>query len=274
MRSPRRNGMTRVEVAVGVACAVVILSLATGLFAQGENANVKGHKKTHMDAAQAGQIHRAMIIFANDNSGRFVIPGLINRLAIKEDAGAALAGRHVPGMGPEDESANTTANLYSSLIAQMFFTPELVVSPIERNPSVTVDDDYDFDAYNPAKDTYWDSTFAAELRKGSNVSYAHQPITKARRDLWRNTMDHHLAQIGNRGPKDGGLDPDSYTCGPHGNWAGNIVFGDNHTEFFGTTTPEKLKGDNLFAADAERELDALIAFTKSVKDGEAALQFD
>ena len=270
----RRSGMTRVDLAVGVACVAAILTIVTTLFAQGANANFTGHKRTRMDGAQASQIHKALIIFADSNDERFAIPGLINRLAVEKDKGPQLAGQQIPGMGPEDESINTTANLYSALIAQMFFNPDLVVSPIERNPNVKVDDDYDFDAYNPANDVYWDGQFTADLDKSSNASYAHQPITKARRNLWRHTKDLHLAQLGNRGPKDGALDPASHTCGPHGNWAGNIVFGDNHVDFFSTTTPENLKGDNLFAADEGHEADALIAFTKSITDKEAELQFD
>lgn len=270
MRNQQRFGITCIEVTVMLACTLALLAITAMVFA-GDDAAMNVHKKTRMDAAQASQIHKALIIYANDNEGKFMIPGLVNRLAVGDDQGPQLAGQQIPGMGQEDESRNTTADMYSAMIAQQFFTPDLVVSPVERNPHVKVDKDYDFDAYNPAEDTYWDSKFTADLKTGSNTSYAHQPIIKrTAAKVWSNQMFPDLAQLGNRGPKDGKLDPDSYTCGPHGNWAGNIVFGDNHTEFLQSTTRN---GDNLFKAD-ERDNDSLLVFTKLVKDGKLELQFD
>jgi len=275
IRNTQRNGFTLKEVLVGLACAVWMLAMSTVLIAQ-DDGGVAVKSKSEIDAKQSSRIHQALIIFANDSEGRLAVPGLINRLAVQADAGDALAGRQIPGMGPEDESLNTTANLFSALIAQQYYAPKQLVSPIERNAGVTVDDDYDYDTYNPANDSYWDTTFVADLRHTSNVSYGHQPILKSRRALWMMSQppSRVLAHIGNRGPQDGAVGYDSVTCGPHGNWAGNITFADNHTAFLESTTPAELQGDNLFAADPDRELDSLIAFTQFVKDGKAELQFD
>ncbi len=271
MKRFQRHGLTRIDVLGGLVCIVAALAMSAIVFAQGGRGNPNVHAKTLKDAKQQEQIHQAMLIFARESEGTFPRPGLINRLADPD------LGRHIPGRGPEDVSANTTANLYSCMIAQNYFTPELVVSPVERNPNVSAkanENGYDYDAYNPVDDSYWDSDFKADLKTKSHVSFAHPPLVDPHVDRWLDEMRPNYAQLGNRGPTDGTLDPDSYTCGPHGNWAGNIVFGDNHFEFLNSTTPASLKVDNLFAVDKERKLDSLLAFTKSIVAGKAELQFD
>jgi len=264
MSHSRRNGLARADVLAVCSCAAIAAVIGSVAFAQAERAQPTQHVKSIRDATHINQLHKAMIIYANENKGILPMPGAIDRKPDKELG-------EVPGKGEIDWDANTTANLFSLLIAQNYFTPELPISPVERNPKVTLDQDYDYGAYNPVQDSYWDAKFTADLKTGSNVSYAHQPIVKDTvAKVWSNSMLPDLAQIGNRGPRDGALDPGSITCDPHGNWAGNIVFGDNHTEFLHATARQ---GDNLFKAD-EREIDSLLAFTKLMKDGKPELQFD
>lgn len=255
----KRHGLTRVDSCTVLACGLALSAIGAVAFAQREE-----QSKTATDKAQLLEIHKAMLIYSGDNRGMFPRPGLINRLPV-DGMG------DVPGRGEEGTSQNNTAAVYSSMVAQHYVAPELVVSPVERNPKVTVDTDYNFDDYNPVKDIYWDPKLTADLKTGSNASYAHTPIADQRaRRQWVNHLDSNVAQVGNRGPKDGAIDPDSYTCGPHGNWAGNIVFGDNHCEFLNATTRND---DNLFKADDSKS-DSLLAFTKLIKDGKLELQFD
>jgi hypothetical protein len=251
---------------------MTLLAISAVVFARDAKDNPQTHARTISDANQLESIHQAMILYARDFNGNLPRPGMINRLADPH------SGRHLPGRGPEDVSANTTAKLFSCMIAQNYIRPEHVVSPIERNPNVrakAVDDNrYDYDSYDPVNDSYWDSDFKADLKTGSNVSYAHPPLVDPHAKLWRDDMRPDYAQLGNRGPRDGRLDPDSSTCGPHGHWAGNIVFGDNSVKLLTTTSPDELKGDNLFAAEKDRAMDSLLAFTSKVFDGKAELQFD
>ena len=260
------QGVTRVEVMVLLIALITALSISAILAAQPEGRSTSTSKKSIKDAVQVDQIHKAMIIWAREYEGNMPRPGLVNRLA---DGDLQL-----PGRGPEDTSANITANLYSLLLSHNYITPEILISPVERNPNVKVMKDYKYEQYNPANDIYWDSDFTADLKQASNVSYAHPPLVEPHVKLWNDDMRPDYAQLGNRGPRDGKLNPDSHTCGPHGHWAGNVAFGDNHTELLTTTTPSDLDGDNLFAADKDRETDCLLAFTGEVEDGKATVQFD
>jgi hypothetical protein len=264
MTSPQRKGLTRVEVCIGVACAVALMAMCSLLVGQDGFLKPVDNPRTVKDAMQLADIHKAMLIYSGDNKGRMPRPGLINRKPV-DGLG------EVAGMGEENILLNTTANLFSALICQRFISPEIVIAPVERNPHVKLVDNYDYDAYNPANDTYWDSSFTGDLETGSNASYAHMSIDDKQ---WINGMLAMTAQLGNRGPKDGLRNPDSFTCGPHGNWAGNITFGDNHTEFLESTSPEHLRGDNLFARNEHVKDDSLLAFIRLAKAGELARQFD
>jgi prepilin-type processing-associated H-X9-DG protein len=201
-----------------------------------------------------------MYTFSRQFEGKYPRPGLVNRLP--------TAAGDEPGRGPEDHSLNTTANLYSCLIAQNFITPQIVISPAEANPVVVAKNDYNLDAYDPANDVYWDESFAADLEAGSNTSYAHLPLTGKRgRDWWTDTLDADRALLGTRGPKDGLDDPDSYTYqffGRGKSWAGNICFADGHAEYlesFTFTTSSGALSDNIFSdADGFN----FLTFTKEV----------
>ncbi len=224
------------------------------------------------DAAKLKTIDQAMLSFARQYRGRQLpTPGVIDRLPVP--------GRgDVPGRGEEDITQNTTANLYSMQIMQNYFAPPLIISPVERNPNVKAKNDYAWNVYSPRDDVYWDVRFKADLTKESHTSYAHMVIFGKRKEAhWRDNQLSEIPRLSNRGPKDGTLDPDSYTCGPHGHWVGNVVFNDSHVELLKTTTPERVrfvlngqkKQDNLFAFDdGIGGVDAILTFTSEMsKDG-------
>ncbi len=223
------------------------------------------------DGAQINEIHQAWIVFADDHKGRYLIPGLIDRLP------DAFLG-DMDGVGPQDYSLNTTANMYSAIIAQDYFNPDTLISIFERNPAVVLDKDYDYNAYDPQNDVYWDPTFVADLETGSNVSYAHMPLVGDRMvRQWRDIGAASVAVLGNRGPADGVASADSYSCRKNGRWLGSLVFNDNHLETLSATAGLKIGGgpDNLFNVDPGLNgLDQVLAFTKEVKDDQAVLQHD
>ncbi len=264
----RKRGFTLIELLVVIAIIALLVGLLLPALAKAQR-NARSMK----DATQMKEIHKSFITFANDNKGKLPIPGLIDRDAYT-DAGIPGLGQ-IPGYGPENPRENTTANLYSSLIAQEYFNTDIVIGPTEVNPVVVEDLDYDFAAYAPANDTYWNENFEVALwaRPGQgyfcNTSYAHQAICGDRKTLkWRDTQDSSFPIIGTRGVEDGVLPGDpkhdqSPTLQLHGTkrlWIGNICFSDNHTGQFenfypAQTTYEPIDGstgpikDNIFNSE-------------------------
>jgi len=226
------------------------------------------------DATQVRMIHQAMLVFAREFDGVMPLPGLIRRLPVN--------GQHIPGRGEQDITLNTTANLYSAMVMQNYFTPELLISPWERSDKVKVHAKYNWDAYDVAKATYWDDTFTADLTRQSNASYAHLLLTPKRQDQWRDHLRSDYIQLSNRGPIDGKGDAASITCNHEGNWAGNIVFGDNASMWMTAMTHKDITTrdadgneipDNFFAGEAED--DVLMTFTQAIdKQGKATIQHD
>ena len=208
------------------------------------------------DSAQLKDIHQAWLSFVHEFSS---IPG-------------------EPGLGLDDRGLSTTANMYSAMIAQDYFNPDILISTFERNPLVTEDRDYDFSAYDPSNDVHWDPTFVADLETGSNVSYAHMPLLGERMERqWRDIGAASLAVFGNRWPSDGVASAHSYSFRKNGSWLGSLVFNDNPLETLSATAGLKIGGgpDNLFNFDTGLNgLDQVLAFTKEVKDNQAVLQHD
>jgi len=222
-------------------------------------------------ATQVKQIHAGFITQANDDpEQRYPTPGEINRKAVP---GAG----EIPGRGDLDESKNTHANMYSACIAKNLFPATLLVSPAEISARVGACTNYDFNAYRPADDKYWDGdtgTIAHFKITGngsgnlqeSATSYAAMPLenNQRRRKEWRASGNSKFVVFGNRGVKDGVIGPDytnSVTLGIHGakdEWEGNICHNDNHVVFVRTFSPEGLDKvgtgttavfDNLFKKD-------------------------
>ena len=267
-----RRGLTLIEIVIVVACALGII-VGVIVLASNRGAGPRVIASRIKDGTQVSQVHKSFLIYSQEKNGELPLPGRIKCLPVDPAGDVAVPGAVPPMIGPEDVSQNTTANLFSSMIAQNFYTPELLVSPAERNPNVFVDVNYDYGAYQPAFNSYWDSNFVADLVDGSNASYAHQPLTLERRHLWQNSLDSLIAQVGNRGPVSGSCNSSMYTCDASGMWTGHVVFADNHVEVFASPTPTSVSGDNLFLEE-EREKDALLAFTKAISEKSLELQFD
>ncbi|MCZ6834885.1 MAG: hypothetical protein O7G85_03850 [Planctomycetota bacterium] len=263
-----RRGLGKIEI-------LVILLIVGGVIAYIAVSlpRLRNAQRHNLDALQLRGIHQSMLVFSRDFNGIMPIPGFIRRLPMLIDGKEIV----VPGKGAMDESQNTTANLYSVCIMQNLFSPELCVSPVECSPNVVVDEDYDWDVYDPAIGVHWDDSFGADLSipNGSNVSYAHRPLFSNNfREAWRDSFGGQSVLLGTRGPRDG-QDPNSITYqlhAPFDQWVGTFIGPDGsnmslstsmecgQVEVDGQTIP-----DNIFRFDQGFEgSDNIITFTKDV----------
>ena len=255
------HGFTLVELLVVIAIIALLIGLLLPALAKAQ-----ASARTVKDANQIAQIHKAMMIFSESDSGGYLpMPGRINRFTHPQ------LGR-VPGKGPQNYRKDSSGHLYSAMVAQEFFNTDICISPSEANPVVSVygtevQDEttaYDFAAYNPANDVYWmgDTPDPAQVSPGTqptgnpntifrtkinrpptngrgHASYAHSMMCGDRRNYtWRNTGDSSKVVLGNRGTKNGTTNGDEYTRswtllfhGPDREWQGQVCFGDNHVEY-------------------------------------------
>ena len=229
----QRKGFTLIELLVVIAIIALLIGLLLPALAKAQQ-NARSLK----DKTQIKQIHAAMLVYANENKERLPTPGLIDRLP------DASLGGDVPGMGRQDFEQNHSANLYSYMVSTNFFGTELLIGPTEINPFIRDYVNFDYDAYDPSSDQYWDEFFNADVSSdspdGANVSYAHMTLVGERwRTKWRTESTHSAAAVimGSRGTENGDFDNDNYRFsqtlelhGPKNQWVGNMVFQDNHTE--------------------------------------------
>lgn len=254
---------------IPIGAIILIVVILFVIFAVAAN-RIARDARTSKEGSLIGNLHTTMIVYARQHDGRFPTPGLINRLPHPIEG-------NVPGVGAEDYALNTTAHLYSALIGAEYCNAPVVISLNEPSEHVVVKSDYNYNAYDPANDSYWDTTFAADLHDVSNASYAHLPIPgKLGAAYWNDTVNPRIPILSNRGPKDG-TDPSSITYRIHGSrrkWIGNVVFADNHVEVMESVWLDHGNGlrDNLFAIS--NDMDAILSFTKSISADGFELDWD
>jgi hypothetical protein len=252
---------------ITMACIIVLASLLMSSLNQATTGggSVKGGTvRSFQDKLNLSQIGQVLFVAANDSNGRLPEPAFV--------------------IGARDGSPNTTANLFSLLVAQHSIAPKMLMSGNEYSPNVR-EADYDFTAYNPHSRAYWDPNFKADLKRESNTSFAHLPLFGQRFEKhWRRaSYSSTFPLMGNRGPYDGRHDPQSYTYGRDGSWAGHLVFGDGHVAFVDSFTPQgvifeqrgQVYSDNIFAIeDGESGADAIITFTLEMTPRGPVIQHD
>jgi len=278
-----RNDARRAHGLIGLLITMAIIAVLFALLMSsmnravtGEGSAVEGTVRSIEDQAQLMAIHQAFAIHAlgdpRNRGGRFLVPSVVSRT--------------------DDRSLDTTADLYSAMIALNFLRPETLISPNEYSTWVEADTDYDFRAYQPAEGRFWDTDFKADLQDVSNVSYAHMPLYGRRFEKHWSGESRNLV-LGNRGPKDGIDDPASYTYGRNKQWAGHIVFGDGSIDFITTFTPGNVQvmppgaggggeggesastADNIFRFDDGVDgVDAILGFTKKMTANGPELVWD
>lgn len=239
----RRAGATLKDVAITVVvvgfCGLVLLAmLPSAGHRNGRNSRLI------RDGSQVRGLHQGLVLFAQGNRDEYPLPSHYDKNNTTINPGSLPA-----------ESKDTTANVFSTLIYNGFFSPELCVSPAEQNGDIVQDTDYQQSAPKAAakpEQALWDPAFSADFSDGktSNFSYAQTHFMGARRAVWSNTFQSTQAAVGNRGPRVTGLstrldpileNPKSTTLLIHGGrttWEGNIAYNDNHVNFETTMSPE------------------------------------
>lgn len=262
-----RRGFSMVGMLITMVCIVVLFSLlmtSMNKAITGQGSAVQGTVRSFEDEMTLTGLYQSMLANAADRKGRYLTPGELG--------------------GPSDITQNTTANLFSAMVMEQYTSCKVLISGNEYSGYVQEKLDYDHAAYNPAAKVFWDSTFVADLSRFSNVSYAHMPLCGERFDhKWESTMDSAFPLVGNRGPKNGVNDPNSWSYGRNGQWGGHFVFGDGHVQF---TNSFDLSGltlqvggqsvpDNVFNMESgSKGGDAILSFTKTMTREGAELQYD
>jgi type II secretory pathway pseudopilin PulG len=263
----RPRAFTLVGLLIVMVCIVVLFAvLMTAL-----NKAVTGQGSAQMNTLRSAKdklnlyaLMQAMVVYANDHEGWYPVPSQID--------------------GSGDRSRDTTANLFSAMVALRLVKPENLIAGNEYSGFVEQMWDYDFLSISPAEGRFWDPSFKANLKSLSHVSYAHQPLYGERAEqYWQQTFSGTRPLIGNRGPKDGVDDPSSLTYGRNGVWGGHLVYGDGHVDFVQTFTPSgsvyerdgQMYPDNVFAMeDGPDGRDAILAFTSEMTPSGPTLQWD
>lgn len=261
----RRKGFSLVGMLITLVCMVVLFSILinalgkakSGLGTQQPNTIDSFEDKLYLD-----QLFKSLAVYAVDNKGRFLVP-------------SDLTGSNNP-------AENTTANFFSAVVMHCDIPCKQLISGNEYSGYVFLKEDYDQSYYNPAKKSFWDPTFVADLGRGSNVSFGHMPLFGQRlQRQWTDTYSSSFPLIGNRGPQDGVNSINSLACGRDGVWRGHMVFGDGHVSFIDqpilakSTGHQSGQGDNVFKMETgPNGMDAIIAFTRELSRSGPTLQFD
>jgi hypothetical protein len=273
-----RRALSRTDVIALIIAAIALAAIITlMLFRVSPHSSITVSMR---DSTNLRQIHQGMVLFADESRGLYPRPGLMKRHPVQVND----EERIIPGRGDENAGYNTTDRMYSSLIAQRYASPALMVSPGEVNPFVREMRDFNYDAFSPARHSYWDETFEADLERSSHVSYAHLLLHGERKfNLWNKSAHGNVPLLGTRGPRGGIPDPDSYTCDRRGNWGGMIVRNDNTTMQLDRMTPPDLfvgftedrTPDNIFAKEGGPDgEDVILTFTLRIDGTGPTIQHD
>ncbi len=257
-----RRGLSLIGLLVSMACLVALMAvLMQGISTGGAAVGMGGGQ------GRGGVGGSAMGMTDSLNLSQ-VFQSMVARRAANPTQGMMHPSRYT-----NDTSDDTSAALWSLLIAENLVQPKMLVSQLDDG-FVEVYERYDYSAIDPREGYYWDPGFSADLYAGSNVSFAHMPLHGRRKDHWTKwRMDSGFPLLGNRGPEDGDESLDSVTC-PDGRWQGAVVFGDGHVETIKGVTRWGRGDDNLFLIEEDGGRDAILGFTEAMFSSGPSLQWD
>ena len=212
-RTNRKKAFTLIELLVVIAIIALLIGILLPALSK-----AKQRANQLKDSAQIRSMLQSLNIFAANNKDYYPTPSRVDKNDKTID-GTQLSNA---------QEKNTTANIFSILIAQGSIDVGTCFSPIELG-NYEEYDGYEFDAPQGAvngtsgdpsqSQAIWDPNFkATPLDKGAangdmtqswnqnydqlpgGFSYSHTPPFQFRRPLWSNTFDALSPVISNRGP--------------------------------------------------------------------------
>ena len=285
-----RPGFSLIGLLVTLVCIVILMAISMNALNKavtGGGSPKEGTVRSTKDALNLQALHLALVLQAGDYDGRLVTPSVIVDAGGRRMTSTARHSNAFNIASSENHHLDTTANMYSALLAANALQPEQLVSANEYSGYVEEYYEYDRDAYDPMNGTYWDSGFKADLHRLSHASFAHLPLHGERYSkYWSAAGPPTVPIVSNRGPVDGIDDPHSMTYGRDGTWGGHLLFADGHVDFVTTFTPPMLmplsdsagaepRPDNLFAMEqGPAGADVILSFTREMTADGPVLQFD
>jgi hypothetical protein len=258
----RQRAFTLFEVLVTVLVSLVLIVIVAGIVLPMFGGS--RHSPQLKDSLQLNMIHKAMVVWANNNKDCYPLPSLVDTM-----------NQTVPEQG---RVKDTTANIYSMLVFTGSLSTEILISPLEKNRNVKACEDYEFESPRGAVDptrALWDPQFSAALdgRIEGNTSYAHLQPSGLREKRYSFTFDAGEMILADRGPEIASVQKDAQgsvlptLANPRSNalrfysrgtsWSGNVAYNDNHVDFLrdwivpGKPYP-KSRGRTYGAADGKQ----------------------
>ncbi|MEO1584502.1 MAG: type II secretion system protein [Planctomycetota bacterium] len=164
------------------------------------------------DSTQIRGTIQSLATWASDNDDEYPLPSKLDRNN-NTIAGSATIGQR-------DEAKDITGQIFAPLINNGSITTELLISPVEQNPSIADYENYQLDEPEAAaipERALWDPamrgtpdtlegqglniTYTETLNDGTgNTSYAHTLPVGRRLAQWSNTFIASEPVLANRGP--------------------------------------------------------------------------
>lgn len=235
-RVSRRRGFTLIELLVVIAIIALLIGILLPALAR-----ARSNAKFLTCSTRVNQIHKGMILFANDQGGTYPKPAKISPTTA-----------NLGGQGGTAQTGNSSANFYSYMIFNTYYSPEVVTCPGDASANLAVKSDYRYGTLDdPNWDTnwLWDPAFSCDIvntNKITNASYATLAPAGSRYNAeWADSLNSNYAVVSDRGVIDGKPEKKSPTYLFHGartSWLGNIGYNDGHVSGTNEQTGLDLNG--------------------------------
>ncbi|MEM9348035.1 MAG: prepilin-type N-terminal cleavage/methylation domain-containing protein [Planctomycetota bacterium] len=256
----RRSGFTLIELLVVI--SIIALLIAILLPALGA---ARRTARRMQNSTQLRGIHQGLVIFAQSN--KTIFPGYNSK-------GEVIQGGVNTGTSGQGDFVQAR---FWFLMTGDFFTPEYAISPSETEAVVEFefdgdpsDDKVEFTGDNGGTVTHYSYAMLEIEAQGANL-----PVTTdsaARFAEWKETLNSQAIVLSDRNLGNGTAEADAQSIHGdiEGDWAGSVLWNDNHvgfenTQLFETKFANGLlnDADNLFVANDNNGANATSGVTQS-----------